>query len=131
MQEVTEAVSKFIVHTKLEEIPHEVIGVGKLHILDTLGTLLAGSREKIAGIVKEYIQALGCKAESSLITQGLKTSAQYAAFGNGTAGQLNNVLMLGDDNIGTGAHPRSQVNSGWQVKVYGGFKKNYAAGFSR
>ena len=84
MIQVTHTIAQFICNTKYENIPHEVIEMGKLHILDTMGALFAGSREKITGIVKEYIQALGCREECTLITQGIKTSAQYAAFGNGT-----------------------------------------------
>lgn len=102
MEQVTEAVSKFIVHTKLEDIPHEVIEMGKLHILDTIGVLFAGSREKIAGIVKEYIQSLRCEGECTLLTQGVKTSAQYAAFGNG---MIAHVLDFDDYEWPSMAHP--------------------------
>ena len=83
MEKVTEKIAEFICGSRYENIPREVIEVSKLHILDTLGVLIAGSKEDVAGIIKGYIQSLGCGQESTLITQGMKTSASYAAFGNG------------------------------------------------
>ena len=106
MEQATEALAQFIDRTTLEAIPREVIDLGKLHILDTLGTLFAGSREKIAAIVRQYVQSLGCMAESSLITQGLKTSPQYAAFGNGT---IAHVLDFDDYEWPSNAHPSVSI----------------------
>ena len=86
--EVTDSIARFICSTHWESLPHEVIEIAKLHILDTVGVLIAGSKEKIAEIVKSYIQSLGCREECSLITQKIKTSAPYAAFGNGILGHV-------------------------------------------
>ena len=75
MLNVTEKLAAFICNTQYENIPREVLEVSKLHILDTLGVLVAGSKEDGAKIIKGYIQSLGCGQESTLITQGIKTSA--------------------------------------------------------
>jgi len=83
MEQVTGTIARFVCDTEYAGISHEAIEAAKLHILDTLGVLMAGSRERIAGIVGKYIQSLGCKEESTLITRGVRTSGQYAAFGNG------------------------------------------------
>jgi 2-methylcitrate dehydratase PrpD len=106
LEQLTDTIAQFICHTKWEEIPHEVIETGKLHILDTMGVLFAGSRAKIAEIVKEYIQSMGCKEECTLITQGIKTSAQYAAFGNGI---IAHVLDFDDYEWPSMAHPSVTV----------------------
>lgn len=106
MQQVTDAIAKFICNTRLENIPGDVIERGKLHILDTLGTLCAGSTEEVAGIVKAYIESMGCKEESTLITQGIKTSAQYAALGNGI---VAHVLDFDDYEWPSMAHPSVTV----------------------
>jgi 2-methylcitrate dehydratase PrpD len=106
VEQITDTIAQFIYHTRLENISHEVIEMGKLHILDTMGVLFAGSKERITGIVKEYIQALGCKAESTLITQCIKTSAQYAAFGNGI---MAHVLDFDDYEWPSMAHPSVTV----------------------
>ena len=63
VEPVTDLIAHFICQTKLEDIPHEVIEKAKLHILDLIGTLCAGSQEKVAGIVTEYICSLGCRKE--------------------------------------------------------------------
>ena len=80
---VTEAVVQFSCGMNWETIPADVMEMCKLHILDTIGVLFAGSRENVAGIVREYVKSLAGPEESTLITQGIKTSAPYAAFGNG------------------------------------------------
>jgi 2-methylcitrate dehydratase PrpD len=103
---VTDNLAQFICHTKWEDIPHEAIEMGKLHILDTMGVLFAGSRAKIAEIIKEYIQSLGCREECTLITQGIKTSAQYAALGNG---MIAHVLDFDDYEWPSMAHPSVTV----------------------
>lgn len=80
--------------------------MSKLHILDTLGVLIAGSKEGVAEIIKGYILSLGCGQESSLLTQGIKTSASYAAFGNGVMGH---VLDFDDYEVPSMAHPSVTV----------------------
>jgi 2-methylcitrate dehydratase PrpD len=106
VEQTTEALAQFIDRTTLEAIPREVIDLGKLHVLDTLGTLFAGSGEKIAAVVKEYVQRLGCKPESTLVTQGVRTSPPYAAFGNGT---IAHVLDFDDYEWPSQAHPSVTV----------------------
>jgi 2-methylcitrate dehydratase PrpD len=106
MQEVTRTLSDFVCRTRLEDIPRDVIDVARLHILDALGTLIAGSAEAAAGIVRDHIRSLGCKEESTLITQGLKTSPQYAAFGNGI---IAHVLDFDDYEVPSMAHPSVTV----------------------
>jgi 2-methylcitrate dehydratase PrpD len=106
MEQVTDTIAQFICHTQWEDIPQETIEMSKLHILDTMGVLFAGCREKIAAIVKEYIKSLGCRQECTLITQGIKTSAQYAAFGNGI---IAHVLDFDDYEIISKAHPSATV----------------------
>ncbi len=83
MEKVTDTLAQFIGHTELKNIPHETIETAKGHIFDTMGVLCAGSKEKIAKIIKEYVQSLGCKEECTLLAQGIKTSAPYAALGDG------------------------------------------------
>jgi 2-methylcitrate dehydratase PrpD len=106
MEKVTEKIAEFISHSQYENIPRDVIEVSKLHILDTLGVLIAGSKEGVAEIIKGYILSLGCGQESTLITQGIKTSASYAAFGSGVMGH---VLDFDDYEVPSMAHPSVTV----------------------
>lgn len=106
MEKVTEKLAEFICRSRYETIPSDAIEVSKLHILDTLGALIAGSKEGVAEIVKGYILSLGCGQESTLITQGIRTSAPYAAFGNGI---LGHVLDFDDYEVPSMAHPSVTV----------------------
>ena len=82
MNNVTEKIAEFITNTRYVAIPREVIDIAKLHILDTLGCLVAGSCERSGEIVKTYIKAQGVMGgEATLLTQGIATSTTYAAFG--------------------------------------------------
>lgn len=85
MEPVTEVIARFVGETNMDDLPSDAVETAKLHILDTIGALCAGSREEVAGIVRAYIQSTGCSGESTLLTQRVRTSAQYAAFGNGIA----------------------------------------------
>lgn len=106
MESVTQAVAQFVVGTALEGIPPDVRETAKLHILDTLGALVAGSREAAAGTVRAYVEAQGCRGEATFLTQGLRTSAPYAAFGNGI---LAHVLDYDDYEWPSMAHPSAVV----------------------
>lgn len=106
MYKTTETVAHFIYHSSWNEIPREAVEIAKLHILDTLGVLCAGTSESITLIIKKYIQSMGCKPESSLLTQDIKTSPQYAAFGNG---MLAHVLDFDDYEWPSMAHPSATV----------------------
>jgi 2-methylcitrate dehydratase PrpD len=106
MENVTENISEFICNTNYENVSRDVLELSKLHILDTLGVLIAGSKEDVTRIIKEYIQSLGCGQESTLITQRTKTLAQYAAFGNGV---IAHVLDFDDYEVPSMAHPSVTV----------------------
>ncbi len=106
VKRITEKLAEFISGVTYEAIPREVIEVCKLHILDTLGVLIAGSREDIAAIIKGYIQSAGCEQQSTVMTQGIKTSAPYAALGNGI---IAHVLDFDDYEVPSMAHPSVAV----------------------
>jgi len=106
MEKITAKVAEFISSSTYENIPREVTELGKLHILDTLGVLIAGSQGDIATIVSGYIQSLAGKQESTVLTQGLKTSAPYAAFGNGV---IAHALDFDDYESPSMAHPSVTV----------------------
>jgi 2-methylcitrate dehydratase PrpD len=106
VKKTTEKVADFVCSSSYESVPGEVFDLCKLHILDTLGVLIAGSREDIARITKEYIQSFTCGQESTFLTQGVKTAAPYAAFGNGI---LAHVLDFDDYEVPSMAHPSVTV----------------------
>jgi 2-methylcitrate dehydratase PrpD len=106
MNKVTEKIAEFVTNTRYVAIPREVIDIAKLHILDTLGCLIAGSCEQIGDIVKTYIKTQGAMGEATLLTQGIATSTTYAAFGNAI---IAHVLDYDDYEVPSMAHPSVTV----------------------
>ena len=85
-QNYTEQVARFVVGTRIETIPGEVVAAAKTAILDCLGVALAGSQEEGTRICAEQVLMEGARGVSSAWGQGFKTSASLAALVNGTAG---------------------------------------------
>lgn len=81
---LTHYLAEFIVNTRYEDIPDDVMALGKKSILDGFGLALAGSVSTLAPPMKEYIQSLGpCAGKSSMIGTAQKLSPRFAAFANG------------------------------------------------
>ena len=82
----TERVARFVVETRIETIPGEVVGAAKTALLDCLGVALAGSQEDATRICAEQVRMEGARGVASAWGPGFKTSASLAALVNGTAG---------------------------------------------
>jgi 2-methylcitrate dehydratase PrpD len=81
---LTKYVSEFIVNVKYEDIPENVIALGKKTILDGFGLALAGSASSIGPIIRRYIETLGCaEGETSVIGTSMRAPARFAALANG------------------------------------------------
>lgn len=64
---LTQYVSEFIVNTKDEELPAEVLEFAKKSILDGFGLALAGSVSEHRHAVLEYLKELGSSGQASVI----------------------------------------------------------------
>jgi 2-methylcitrate dehydratase PrpD len=83
---LTDYVGKFIASTKYEDIPPDVIKLGKKSILDGLGLALAGSRAQTGALCREYVEHLGiCEGKACIIGSSKRTSPRFAAFVNGVS----------------------------------------------
>src|ERR1700716_1972240 len=83
---VTQYIGKFVVDTRFESIPKDVIELGKKSILDGLGLALAGSRAETGVLCRRYLQTLGISgAKSVVIGSSLRTAPRFAAFANGVS----------------------------------------------
>ena len=83
---VTDYVAKFIAETKYEDIPQDVIELGKKSILDGLGLALAGSMADTGAISRKYVEKLGITGgQSTIAGSAQKTSPRFAAFVNGVS----------------------------------------------
>ena len=81
--EVTRQVSEFIVRARHDDIPPDVLALGKKSILDALGLALAGSVSTLAPPLVKYVEGLGARGPSGVVGTGLRVSPRFAAFANG------------------------------------------------
>src|SRR3984957_4558245 len=81
---LTKYVSEFIVNTKYEDIPENVIALGKKTILDGFGLALAGSASTAGPRIRQNIEWLGpCGGSSSLMGTKRKVNPGLARLANG------------------------------------------------
>ena len=82
---VTDYVARFIVNTRYEDIPKDVLELARKSMLDGLGLALCGSAAKSGEIVRQYIKSQGFAAgagSATVIGSSLKAPVRFAAFAN-------------------------------------------------
>src|SRR5262245_34967806 len=84
---LTRAVAEFITGTKYEDVPAEVIALGKKTLLDGFGLALAGSVSVASPIVRRYLGTLGFAPGQPATIVGTATKAppRFAALANGVS----------------------------------------------
>lgn len=81
---LTKYVAEFVVNLKYEDIPEDVVTLGKKTILDGFGLALAGSASVIGPRIRRYIETLGfSEGKASIIGTRMKSPARFAALANG------------------------------------------------
>jgi 2-methylcitrate dehydratase PrpD len=81
---LTDYVGRFVTTTTYEQIPEQVIELGKKSILDGLGLALAGSGAESGSISRKYVEQIGvCNGKATIIGTAQKTSPRFAALLNG------------------------------------------------
>jgi 2-methylcitrate dehydratase PrpD len=86
LDSLTAYVADFIVATRYEAIPADVLALGKKSILDGLGLALAGSVAKSGQLLRRHLQGLGItNTSASALGTSLALAPRFAAFANGTA----------------------------------------------
>src|SRR5712672_953718 len=81
---LTKYVGTFVSETKYQQIPADVIELGKKSILDGLGLALAGSRAESGSISRRYVEQAGATSgNATIIGSARKTSPRFAALLNG------------------------------------------------
>ena len=83
----SERIAAFVAGFALEQAPPELTGLAETAFVDTIGVMLAGSREPAARLVRDMIAAEGAAPAASVVGAALRTSPQNAALANGTATQ--------------------------------------------
>jgi 2-methylcitrate dehydratase PrpD len=81
---LTAYVGRFVTTTTYEQIPQDVIELGKKSILDGFGLALAGSRAETGSISRKYVEQLGVyNGKATIVGTAQKTSPRFAALVNG------------------------------------------------
>jgi len=102
---LTKYVAEFIVNTKYDDIPANVIELGKKTILDGFGLALAGSVSVSGPIIRRYIDSLGLSpGKASILGTKLKVSPRFAALSNGIAIHADDY-----DDTGSALHVNAPV----------------------
>ncbi|MEM2957463.1 MAG: MmgE/PrpD family protein [Candidatus Jordarchaeaceae archaeon] len=101
-----EKMSEFVSSVEYRDLPADALKVAKQSLLDYFGVTLAGSVEPIGGIIKSYLEEVGCVGPSTVIGLGLKTPCPDAAFANGV---LGHALDFDDSNPSLLGHPSVPV----------------------
>src|SRR5258708_39111044 len=76
MEPVTDYVARFIVDTRYEDIPNDVIELARKSILDGLGLALCGSAARTGEIAREYVKSLGFGAEAAGLATVIGSSVE-------------------------------------------------------
>jgi 2-methylcitrate dehydratase PrpD len=83
---LTKAVAEFIVNLKYEDIPADVLELGKKSILDGFGLALAGSASEMGPLARKYASTFGlAELRASVIGTSMKAHPRLAAFVNGVS----------------------------------------------
>ncbi|MEC9022658.1 MAG: MmgE/PrpD family protein [Pseudomonadota bacterium] len=89
-KELTKEIANFVVATRLENTPRDVIERGQIHLLDALGLGIAGTESAVFKKIKTYIGTGNKNKTSSILCNSLQVSASSAALANGTAMHADN-----------------------------------------
>ncbi|MCJ2087778.1 MmgE/PrpD family protein [Methylobacterium sp. E-005] len=83
---VTAETAAFVVATRYEDLPPELIALGKQHILDAFGLAIAGQKAETGPIVHRYLAELGVlNGLSTVLGTDQHAAPRFAAFANGVA----------------------------------------------
>jgi 2-methylcitrate dehydratase PrpD len=83
---LTHYVARFINETEFQDIPANVVELGKKSTLDGLGLAFAGSVAQSGQLVRKHLDSLSLgEGSATLIGGGRKVAPRFAAFSNGVA----------------------------------------------
>lgn len=85
---ITRRIAEFVVQTRFEDIPAEVVRLAKNSFLDTLGIAIGGMVEPAPAILRKFCQQQGGTPTATVLCSDYRTNAPNAALINGTAGDI-------------------------------------------
>ena len=111
---VTARIAEFISRIELLDIPIKVRDTAKLHLIDGLATMIAGSDDGASCAIRNYISELDGRGEATIIGTTKKFAAQHAALANGVQGHVldyddSQLTTLSSRPFGQQTHPTTPV----------------------
>jgi 2-methylcitrate dehydratase PrpD len=82
---LSQLIADFVTGFDLKAAPPVVIDRARVAITDTVGVMLAGSRQDVSHILCDMVRLEGATPTASTVGQSLRTSPQLAALANGVA----------------------------------------------
>jgi 2-methylcitrate dehydratase PrpD len=111
---VTARIAEFISGVAIADVPIKVRETAKLHLIDGLATMIAGSDDGASRAIRNYIRALDGKGDATVIGTATKFAAQQAALANGVQGHVldyddTQLATLSSRPFGQQTHPTTPV----------------------
>jgi 2-methylcitrate dehydratase PrpD len=103
---VIERLASFACEESFAKLPEATVRAARRAILDTLGVMVAGSRESTAARVRTLIQHRGASDEATIVGTPLRASIEDAALANGVAAH---ALDYDDVQASLSGHPSVPV----------------------
>jgi len=83
--EVTRRLAEFAVSTRFEAMAPEVRAQARMAIIDSIGTVLAGTGQESVGILRDFARGESAAGGATVLGCGMKMTASNAAFVNAAA----------------------------------------------
>ena len=83
---VTAVIAEFVAGHRFSRIPKPVVERAKGHVLDGIGVMLAGHKERGTRILREHYGSMGGNPDAAVLGTPLRLPCQWAALVNGAAG---------------------------------------------
>jgi 2-methylcitrate dehydratase PrpD len=104
--DITAQLASYMAGAGAAKLPDEVVEACKLHVLDTFGAMVSGSRLQPGKEAIAYVRSLGGNPEASVVGTGLQTNVVEAALANGMCAHSDET---DDFEASSKAHPGSST----------------------
>ncbi|MCE2404997.1 MAG: MmgE/PrpD family protein [Dehalococcoidia bacterium] len=113
---ITLEVAEYSSSVSYADLPPPLVHRAKEAVVDGLGVMLAGHGSDCARVVRSYLGDMGLSGKSSVIGEGIRLPAQFAALANGVSGHAldfddTQISSVPDRVYGLLTHPTVPVLS--------------------
>jgi 2-methylcitrate dehydratase PrpD len=102
----TQRLAEFILNTRTEDIPANVMDAARDALIDTVGCALVGSIDEVGEHALNYVRDMGARREATIWGTNVATTMAEAAFVNGVFGH---ALDFDDVHASVHGHPSTTM----------------------